>query len=62
MKEAIAFLGADPIIGKLARSLELEPIVPSTQLYESLLKSIISQQLSLKAAATIYGRFLDISD
>jgi DNA-3-methyladenine glycosylase II len=32
----------------------------SDDLYISLLRSIVSQQLSTKAASTIYGRFLDL--
>lgn len=47
----------DPIIDKLA--LKFGPIEPNTRnrdIFEDLVDSITSQQLSIKAAATIFGR------
>lgn len=36
---------------------QVEPIIPSCDIYYDLLVSIVSQQLSVKAASTIFGRF-----
>jgi DNA-3-methyladenine glycosylase II len=45
-----------PIIGRFGRC----TIMPHTDYYRELVDSIISQQLSIKAAATIEGRFTDL--
>lgn len=61
MKEALQFFSSDPILAPLTSQWDLRPIVPSSEgIYEQLLESIVSQQLSIKAADTIYGRFLDL--
>jgi DNA-3-methyladenine glycosylase II len=49
----------DPILGSIVVR-PLEPITPSSDLYLDLIRSIVSQQLSVKAASTIYTRFLSI--
>ena len=43
-----------PIIDKCTLTIHKAPL----QLFDDLLRSIVSQQLSTKAAATIYDRFL----
>ena len=59
MSEAgVAFLSADPALGSVIRrvgpiALKARRLAP----YESLVRSVIHQQLSGKAAATILGRF-----
>lgn len=53
-------LSKDPLLKKVLSAVELQEYNPETTVYGSLLRSIISQQLSVKAAATIYGRFVDL--
>lgn len=49
----------DPILTPLIDKIELPELMVG-DVYENLLSSIVSQQLSVKAAATIYNRFLDL--
>ena len=59
---------ADPVIGRLIADLGELSIAtrrsrrPDVDAYGMLLRSVIGQQLSVKAAATIYDRFLDLFD
>ncbi len=53
-------LSKDPIFKPLVETIILESPTSKGDLYEDLLRSIVSQQLSVKAARTIYGRFLDL--
>lgn len=48
----------DPVIAKLIDQFGLPTLSPHTNYYQELVGSIISQQLSVKAAATIEGRFV----
>ena len=58
MNEAPTWLAErDPLMAKLVRSIHLPPLQPDGQVWRGLLRSIIHQQLSVKAAATIEGRF-----
>jgi DNA-3-methyladenine glycosylase II len=50
----------DPILAELIRQWGTCTITPSTDYYHELVSSIISQQLSVKAAATIQARFLGL--
>jgi DNA-3-methyladenine glycosylase II len=50
----------DPLMAEVIKKVELPTIEPHNDIYAELLGSIISQQLSVKAAATIEGRFLDL--
>ncbi len=51
----------DPILNKLAKKYGAHIFEDrSNRLYEELIESIISQQLSIKAANTIYSRFLKL--
>lgn len=57
-KAAIAVLSKDPVMKKLVKEHgEIELPDRTTHLFEDLVDSIVSQQLSLKAAATIFKRF-----
>lgn len=47
----------DPIMAELIDAFGLPTLAPHTNYYQELVGSIISQQLSVKAAATIQGRF-----
>lgn len=62
MKEVIAHLERDPRLAKVMSTTPLR--LPNTHddVYFTLLRSIVEQQLSTKAAATIWGRFLDRFD
>lgn len=54
-------LAVDPILGRVIERLdELPPFTPHTNYYQALVSSIIGQQLSVKAAATIRQRFIDL--
>ncbi len=54
-----ALIKQDPILGKLITSQKLEPLTPKTDYFHALASSIISQQISTKAAAAIFQRFKD---
>ena len=59
-KKAIKHLNTDPVIANLIKN--LAPIEPKTEpdFYLTLLRSVVGQQLSVKAAATIYQRFINL--
>lgn len=48
----------DPILAKIIKKIELRPILPADNYFQKLTESIISQQLSVKAADTITSRFV----
>lgn len=50
-------LSEDLVLKPLVKSLKLDPLNAERDVYLSLTRSIVSQQLSVKAADTIYGRF-----
>ncbi len=62
--KALAHLSqADPILaGIIAGTDKLPSLQPHTNYYEALVDSIISQQLSVKAAASIGARFKELFD
>lgn len=63
MQTAIDHLSInDAILAKLIASHSQPNFIAHTNYYHELVSSIISQQLSVKAAATIEGRFKDIFD
>jgi DNA-3-methyladenine glycosylase II len=53
---------ADPILASVIADSPLPDLVPHTDYYRALVNSIIGQQLSVKAAATIRQRFVDLFD
>jgi len=60
-KKAIQFLKKnDPVLATVIKKVELQLRTPTNKYFEELASSIISQQLSLKAAATIKNRFVDL--
>ena len=59
-KKALKQLSNDPLLKKAIDSIDLVISKSNGDVYGSLIRSIISQQLSVKAASTIYGRFLDL--
>lgn len=60
MDQIIAHLQKDKKLAKVLDSMELAPLPRRDDHYFVLMKSIASQQLSIKAAATIWERFLDL--
>lgn len=59
-EKILQHLSKDPLLKKAIEAVDLPEYKAETTVYGSLLRSIISQQLSVKAAATIYGRFVDL--
>lgn len=51
---------ADPVLATVISTAPLPTFVPHTDYYKALVNSIIGQQLSVKAAATIKQRFVDL--
>ncbi|HEU4715488.1 MAG TPA: DNA-3-methyladenine glycosylase [Candidatus Saccharimonadales bacterium] len=63
LKEAAAHLSAsDPVLARVIAGAPLPDFAPHTDYYRALVNSIIGQQLSVKAAATIKQRFVDLFD
>lgn len=61
LKEAMAYLSAtDSILAPVIAEAGLPTIKPHKNYYQELVESIVSQQLSVKAARTIMNRFLDL--
>ncbi len=60
-KKAIKHLSNDLVLKNVIDTIPLEiSNETNNDVYGALMRSIISQQLSVKAARTIYGRFLDL--
>ena len=57
---ALKHLSKDKKLKHYIDKITLPPRNPSSDVYSGLISSIVSQQLSIKAAATIHGRFLDL--
>lgn len=53
-----AHLSADPVLKELSTRFVLPPFERDADVYKQLLSAIVYQQLSGKAASTIYNRFL----
>lgn len=60
MENAYKHLAKDALLQPLLAKIQLETIIPEKDLYLRLLKAIVFQQLSGKAASTIYQRFLQL--
>ncbi len=58
--EIIQHLSKDHRLAAVIPHISLPSVDVSNDIYHDLLDSIVSQQLSVKAAATIYSRFLDL--
>lgn len=57
MNKALRHLKKDPILHKIIKGYKLEELDGKVNLFEDLIESIINQQLSGKAATTIFNRF-----
>ena len=60
LNKAIKHLQKDPVLFKLIKKFGILDYQPNSNYFESLVESIIGQQLSGKAADTIYKRFLNL--
>lgn len=60
LKASLAHLRRDPVLADLIEQFGILNYRRSTDYFENLVYSIIEQQLSGKAAHTIYGRFLNL--
>jgi len=58
--KAIKHLSRDKILKEAINAVNLPPRQHIDDVYLGLIRSIVSQQLSVKAADTIYGRFLNL--
>jgi len=58
--DIIQHLSQDPVLARIIPGIQLSPIHPHADVFNALVRSVVSQQLSTKAAATIYQRFLDL--
>jgi len=56
----LSHLKQDPVLAVLITRHPIPEWAPSRRMFHHLIRSIVSQQLSVKAAATIHGRFLDL--
>jgi DNA-3-methyladenine glycosylase II len=59
-KKVIAHLSKDPKLAAIMPHIILPEVEVHSDIYTDLLDSIVSQQLSVKAAGTIFSRFLDL--
>lgn len=58
-KKADKHLSKDPIMKKIVKEHKKLSLPKSKTVFHELLKSIVYQQISIKAAATIHARFID---
>ncbi len=56
-EEIIKLLSRDPVLAAIIPEITLPEPQPRQDVFNALIRSIVSQQLSTKAAATIYQRF-----
>lgn len=61
-KSAIDHLSKDKKFKPYIDNIKLPHRNPAKDIYSGLISSIVSQQLSVKAAATIHGRFIELFD
>ncbi len=60
MQSVLLHLSKDKILQEILPENDISPFEGNRNLYDDLLRSIVGQQLSVKAASTIYGRFVDL--
>lgn len=61
MEEALEYLGKkDPVLGEIIKQIPPFTHHKANNYFEALAESIVSQQLSVKAADTIWARFLNL--
>lgn len=57
---SLKHLSKDPVLRRVIKQAKLQPLQPRKNHFQSLVVSIINQQLSTKAADTIEHRFVDL--
>lgn len=57
MKHVFAHLRRDPVLARILNAVTITKLVPSTDYFSDLCETIVNQQLSEKAGATIWRRF-----
>ena len=62
LKDIRNHLSKDSVLHAIMNDVSLPKLADNRDMYSDLIKSIVSQQLSVKAADTIFGRFLDLFD
>ncbi len=60
LRQAVKHLKKDPVLSQIIKKFGILDYQPKSDYFESLVESIIGQQLSNKAADTIYNRFLTL--
>jgi DNA-3-methyladenine glycosylase II len=60
IKAALAHLNQDPKMAQVIAHVPMPDLSPTGRVYYHLLESIVSQQLSVKVADVIFGRFLQL--
>lgn len=58
--KALTYLKKDPILRKIIKNYQLQELNGEIDVFVDIIESIINQQLSGKAAATIFGRFKNL--
>jgi DNA-3-methyladenine glycosylase II len=61
-KASLYLAKADPMLASVIKEAGQPTITPHKNYYQELVESIVSQQLSVKAASTILKRFIDLFD
>ena len=60
MEKILQHLSKDPKLKELILRIQVPEAQSKGDLYADLIRAIVGQQLSVKAAATIYGRFIEL--
>ena len=55
-----ALCSADPVMARLIAQYPNEQMVPKGDLFQTLIRSIVGQQISVKAAQTVWDRFVGV--
>ena len=59
--EATSLLSKDPLIGEIARTFDGEGLSGRGEIFQTLVRSIVGQQISVKAADAVHGRLEEMS-
>ena len=59
--DATAHLSRDPLIGGIVKKYEGESLSGRGELFQTLVRSIVGQQISVKAADAVHGRLEEMS-
>ena len=59
--EATSHLSRDPLIGEIVRTFDGEGLSGRGEIFQTLVRSIVGQQISVKAADAVHGRLEEMS-